>query len=345
MQLRISHLLLPVALIISSTSPAIAADNAPPQLVDWNSGGGADITNSDGQVKANFILSDDSEIELPKLILKSLTTTQMTSFATVKVIQKSGKLTSYEATAVVQKGQAARTWEWILYPLGDSLGNRSTIFGPGANWNGTVAIYNSEYTGETASCERAVTSWNTQIERLEAAEKKFFGYEDFSVLRLKFYPPIIKVDQTFCATKPVDLATVLGLANSATGLGVDLSEVLDRVTAKRQEAADNAASNPRIAAAKIKYSELNSEIDRLIKQYPSKKSEIELYKKKMAIFERIDQVNVTNVELNLAGIESKLVAMRSVYGKIARTITCTKGKLTKKVTDVNPKCPAGYKKK
>jgi hypothetical protein len=27
------------------------------------------------------------------------------------------------------------------------------------------------------------------------------------------------------------------------------------------------------------------------------------------------------------------------------TITCIKGKLTKKVTAVNPKCPAGYKKK
>jgi hypothetical protein len=27
------------------------------------------------------------------------------------------------------------------------------------------------------------------------------------------------------------------------------------------------------------------------------------------------------------------------------TITCVKGKLTKKVTAVNPKCPAGYKKK
>jgi hypothetical protein len=27
------------------------------------------------------------------------------------------------------------------------------------------------------------------------------------------------------------------------------------------------------------------------------------------------------------------------------TITCTKGKVTKKVTAVSPKCPAGYKKK
>jgi hypothetical protein len=115
--------------------------------------------------------------------------------------------------------------------------------------------------------------------------------------------------------------------------------------AAEKAAVDNAASEVRITAAKTKYSELSSEIDRLIKQYPSKRSEIELYKKKIALFERIDQVNVVNVELNLAGIESKLVAMRSIYSKIARTITCTKGKVTKKVTDVTPKCPSGYKKK
>jgi dTDP-4-dehydrorhamnose 3,5-epimerase-like enzyme len=28
-----------------------------------------------------------------------------------------------------------------------------------------------------------------------------------------------------------------------------------------------------------------------------------------------------------------------------KTVTCIKGKLTKKVTSMNPKCPAGYKKK
>jgi len=110
-------------------------------------------------------------------------------------------------------------------------------------------------------------------------------------------------------------------------------------------AIDNAASEARINAAKSKYSELSLEIDLLLKKYPSKKSEIELYKKKITLFERIDQVNISTVELNLAGIETKLVMMKSVYGKIARTITCTKGKLTKKVTDVTPKCPAGYKKK
>jgi hypothetical protein len=340
MRPRISYLLLPVALILSSMSPAIAADTAPPQLVDWSNTRSADISNSDGQLKANFILSDDSEIELPKLILKSLTTTQMSSFATVKVIQKSGKLTSYEATVVVQKGQAARTWEWVLYPLNDSFGNRNTIFGPGGSWNASVDLYNSEYTLITSRCEKNVTSWNAEITRLEIAEKKYPNYEDFSVLRLKSFRPLIKLEPTFCASKPSDFDD-----SSAVGLSVALSEVIDRVTSKWQEAADKAASDPRIMAAKSKYSELSLEIDRLIKKYPSKKSEIELYKKKIALFERIDQANIPTVEVNLAGIESKLVAMRSVYSKIARTITCTKGKVTKKVTDVTPKCPAGYKVK
>jgi hypothetical protein len=30
---------------------------------------------------------------------------------------------------------------------------------------------------------------------------------------------------------------------------------------------------------------------------------------------------------------------------VTKTIACVKGKVTKKVTAVNPKCPAGYKKK
>ncbi len=340
MRLRISYLLLPVALILSSMSPAIAADTAPPQLVDWSNTGGADISNLDGQVKANFILSDESEIDLPKLVLKSLATTQMTAFATVKVIQKNGKLTSYEATAVVQKGQSPKTWEWVLYPLSDSLGNRSTIFGPGGSWSKTANIYNSEYTLFTFRCEVSVNQWNSAIEKLEAAEKKYPNYEDFSIFRLKYFRPLLKLESNFCETKPSDFDE-----NSGIGLNVELSAVIERVTAKWQEAADKAASDPRIMAAKSKYSALSLEIDSLIKKYPSKKSEIELYKKKIALFERIDQANISTVELNLAGIESKIVAMKLLYSKIARTITCTKEKKSLKVLDVNPKCPAGYKVK
>jgi hypothetical protein len=47
-----------------------------------------------------------------------------------------------------------------------------------------------------------------------------------------------------------------------------------------------------------------------------------------------------------AGI-TKYVALENIKAKTAKktTITCIKGKVTKKVTAVNPKCPAGYKKK
>ncbi len=47
-----------------------------------------------------------------------------------------------------------------------------------------------------------------------------------------------------------------------------------------------------------------------------------------------------------AGI-TKYVALENIKAKTEKrtTITCIKGKLTKKVTAVSPKCPAGYKKK
>ena len=287
MQLRISYLFLPVALILSSISPAFAADTAPPQLVDWSNGGGADISNSDGHVKATFIVSDDSEIELPKLLLKSSTTTQMTQFATVKVIQKNGKLTSYEAIAVVQKGQAAKNWEWILYPLSDSLGNRSTIFGPGENWNVIVSIYNSEYTIFNSRCEKSITSWNSGIAKLEDAERKYPNYDNFAIFRLKYYRPLIKLEPTLCVTKTSDIDENLGFI-----LNIELSNVIDVVTAKWQEAADKAASD----------------------------KAAELIAQQIAAAAKVAQLKKT-------------------------TIACIKGKVTKKVSAVSPKCPTGYKRK
>lgn len=39
------------------------------------------------------------------------------------------------------------------------------------------------------------------------------------------------------------------------------------------------------------------------------------------------------------------VAEEKVVTNKKKTISCSKGKVTKKVTAVNPKCPTGYKKK
>ena len=106
------------------------------------------------------------------------------------------------------------------------------------------------------------------------------------------------------------------------------------------------ANEVKQTALKLKFSQLNLEIDNLIKKYPSKKAELDLYKNKIAIFERIDQKNtVQSAELNLAGIASKIASISATNKKIARTIICTKGNKTLKVTDVKPVCPSGYKVK
>ena len=52
-------------------------------------------------------------------------------------------------------------------------------------------------------------------------------------------------------------------------------------------------------------------------------------------------------ELRYSGVEEKIADIRYVVSDVAKpnSITCVKGKLTKKVTAVNPVCPSGYKKK
>jgi hypothetical protein len=75
------------------------------------------------------------------------------------------------------------------------------------------------------------------------------------------------------------------------------------------------------------------------------KTELNLYKKKIALFDEITEKNIGTAELNLAGITSKIVSIKAIYIKIARSLTCIKGSKTVKVVDVKPKCPAGYKKK
>ena len=53
----------------------------------------------------------------------------------------------------------------------------------------------------------------------------------------------------------------------------------------------------------------------------------------------------TNKPVEAAPMEVAAPITESQQIVLKRTLTCTKGKLTKKVTAVNPKCPAGYKKK
>ena len=69
---------------------------------------------------------------------------------------------------------------------------------------------------------------------------------------------------------------------------------------------------------------------------------------KNQVSQRIQRISDSQALVNKAAEE--FLAQQTVVNKTnpilkKNTITCIKGKLTKKVTAVNPKCPAGYKKK
>ena len=121
--------------------------------------------------------------------------------------------------------------------------------------------------------------------------------------------------------------------------------VIDAKLAADKLAADKVDLQARINSASAALAQLDAEVDSLMKQYPSMKAELILYKKKIALFANLNQQNLGTAELNLVSLISKLNSVKLTYKKIARGITCVKGNRTLKVVDVKPKCPAGYKKK
>ena len=79
MKRRLRFFLTVFAFVASSIPSAFAADTSPPQLVDWApTSYKVDISKADAIVVVRFILSDDSDITSPNLLLKSLSSTQMT---------------------------------------------------------------------------------------------------------------------------------------------------------------------------------------------------------------------------------------------------------------------------
>ena len=245
-----------IVFIASSIPSSFAADTSPPELVDWfitiNK---ADISKTDAKVEVRFILSDDSGIVLPNLLLKSLSTTQMTSFATVKELSRSGKLISYEASAIIKIGQSPKVWEWVLYPLRDALGNSSTSFGPGGTWRTQISVIDATFTDDILQCEGLVNNWNKQVEKFQLLESKYSGAQEIAIARLKFGMPIEALQVVNCnnqdfrfkyVTNPgsssnlitawVELATIW--ANTAN----DVGERTQRENEAKQAVADKAAA-------------------------------------------------------------------------------------------------------
>jgi secreted trypsin-like serine protease len=64
----------------------------------------------------------------------------------------------------------------------------------------------------------------------------------------------------------------------------------------------------------------------------------------LALANKLNDATISNIQA-LSDLDEAKATIVELNKKLPQTITCVKGKLSKKVTAVNPKCPAGYKKK
>ena len=292
------------AILFSPMPVAFAADTSAPLLVDWTIQTiNADISTSPKTVSVKFILSDDSKINEPKLLVKSLETTQLSSFAIVKEVAKSGKLVSYEATATLNVGQSPREWEWVLYPLTDEFGNTNNTFGPGTAWAGKFIVFDKTYTivnyNNIRICLSGLRAFNRALTRFFEVQKYDTNNVQFSVLKLKFSLPESIIDEKQCETDTERITRTYG-PNQAVEFSDALGPIADAIDIKNAMAAAAARDAKDKAAA--------------------------------------DKVAADFLARQKAAAD-KVAALKKT------TITCVKGKLTKKVTAVKPKCPPGYKVK
>jgi hypothetical protein len=116
----------------------------------------------------------------------------------------------------------------------------------------------------------------------------------------------------------------LDLLNNVLSKYVALLESQDAERAKAQEEKDAAAAKAQIEA---------------------ERAAAELKVKEAAAAKGASESQVKQKAEAAAVLKAKQDAEAKAAATKKTTITCVKGKLTKKVTAVNPKCPSGYKKK
>jgi hypothetical protein len=131
------------------------------------------------------------------------------------------------------------------------------------------------------------------------------------------------------------------------------AELKAKQDAEAKAAADRAAAE--LAAQKLQRDDFNSAMEDYQKlllriynlkiKYPRASNLVGIEEKmlRMPISLGID---LSTAKYNIQSVNASLDASEKVWEKTQKTtITCVKGKFTKKVTAVKPVCPAGYKKK
>lgn len=294
--------------MIFAVPSAFAADTAPPQLLNWSRPPiSVSIIQADAVLTSKFVISDDSEIVTPRTFLRSLSTGQVTALAVVKEVGRSGKLVSYEATATIKVGQSPRYWEWVMYPLQDSVGNLGNTPGPtlgsedSVSTQRTIVIFDKTYTNEMhrefQSCTWWVKHFNWFLPRVYEAFKLYPGDQNLEALKLIYTIPTSLIDEKSCESNPGKLNYDVE-SEKFIKFADDFGRALEKTTLIAKEKAD--------AVLKIK-----QEADAKVAAELKAKQEV----------------------------EAKAAATKKT------TIACVKGKQIKKVTSVKPVCPSGFKKR
>jgi hypothetical protein len=114
----------------------------------------------------------------------------------------------------------------------------------------------------------------------------------------------------------------------------------------KQEAEVAASTALKILVSQVASSKevLAQRIRDLIKRYPSDKK-IDALGRYLSDKGIVNEANYKTFEFEIYRISRDIDALEERWLNTRTTITCIKGKLTKKVTAVKPKCPAGYKVK
>ncbi len=176
-------------------------------------------------------------------------------------------------------------------------------------------------------------------------------------------PRSIKVsnDENIVICLPINFPT--GVRNlSQECLQVQMEQELQAATADAKAIADKAVADRAYSEAETKSAanaalkiltdqvtsskeDLTQKIRILMNRYPSERSKLMALLISLLNFPTVTEANYRMLEGEIYRTMGQAEVIEERMLKKRTTITCVKGKLTKKVTAVKPKCPTGYKVK
>ena len=123
------------------------------------------------------------------------------------------------------------------------------------------------------------------------------------------------------------------------------AELKAKQDAEAKAAADKIVLNTKVSGTKYALDSLKIQILNLRIKYPAEKVVLSNYSDILNSFGVVNELNYEIADSTRIRIQESVSALALKLSTQKTTITCVKGKLTKKVTAIKPVCPAGYKKK